>query len=141
VVAGLNCTRYFEKTRVLMPKAIKALLTKCMETAPENRPHDFVEIEATLHEIYRSETGNAYPRPAPKATADTGDSLNNRALSMLDIGKPDEAEAAWETALAAEPSQILCAYNQSLYLWRQGRIDDTAALGTVRARENRINFS
>ena len=38
---------------------------------PEDRPHDFAEIESKLYEIYEAETGTAYPRPAPKAAADT----------------------------------------------------------------------
>ena len=28
-----------------------------------------------------------YPRPEPKAAADTADSLNNRALSYIDLGR------------------------------------------------------
>ena len=101
VVAGLNCRNYFEQARVSIPPALKELLAQCMKAEPDDRPHDFREIEATLHEIYLAETGKAYPRPAPKAAADTADSLNNRALSMLDLGKAEEAERLWETAISA----------------------------------------
>ena len=131
VVAGLNCTRYFEKARVPMPDTIKALLAKCMESAPENRPYDFAEIEAALHEIYQAETGHAYPRPAPKAAADTGDSLNNRALSMIDLGKAEEAKKCWERALTAAPDHVASTYNQLLHRWFACDIDDLEVIGRL----------
>ena len=40
-----------------------------------------------------------YPRPEPKAAADTADSLNNRALSYIDLGRTEEAETTWQEAL------------------------------------------
>lgn len=124
VVAGLNCRNYFEQTRVCMPEALKELLAQCMESEPEKRPNDFEDIEAGLHEIYRIETGNVYPRPAPKAAADTADSLNNRALSMLDLGKFDEAEKIWEAALQTDLSNFRCQYNYAIALWNRRKIDD-----------------
>ena len=124
VVAGLSCSGYFERTRVPMPEALKALLAQCLDSEPENRPHDFAEIEAKLHEIYRAETGNTYPRLAPKAAADTADSLNNRALSFLDLGRPDEAERCWERALSINGEHAAAKANSSLFQWRTGRMDD-----------------
>ena len=125
VVAGLSCRNYFEQTRVSMPDALKDLLAQCLESDPLNRPHDFGEIEAALQEIYTTQTGSGYPRPKPKAAADTADSLNNRALSMLDLSKSGDAERAWETALETAPNHLDALYNQGLYLWRLGKITDT----------------
>ncbi|HML68539.1 MAG TPA: serine/threonine-protein kinase, partial [Clostridia bacterium] len=41
VVAGLSCAAYFKKARVPMPEALKTLLAQCLESEPEDRPHDF----------------------------------------------------------------------------------------------------
>ena len=138
VVAGLTCQSYFDGTRVPVPEALKELLAKCMDAEPENRPHDFAEVEAKLHEVYRAETGADYPRPVPKAAADTADSLNNRALSFLDLGKAAEAERLWEMAIEKDTNNGLAAYNKSLHLWRSGAIDDTAAISAVRARDSAL---
>lgn len=134
VVAGLNCRSYFENTRIPIPEALKVLLAQCLESEQENRPRDFSEIEAQLHAIYEAETGGGYPRPIPKAAADTADSLNNRALSFLDLGKPNEAEQLWEKAcLVSNSAHSDSVYNQSLYLWRQGKMDDGTAINRLRA--------
>ena len=127
-LAGLNCRSYFEDARVPVPNALKELLEQCMASEPENRPHDFAEVEAKLHEIYKAETGSDYPRPTPKAAADTADSLNNRALSMLDLGKYSEAEKLWEMAIGMDAKHVESVYNRSLYLWRAGVIDDHKAV-------------
>ena len=127
VVAGLGCRGYFENTRVPMLEALKELLAQCMDAEPENRPHDFAEIEAKLHEIYKTETDSSYPRSMPKAAADTADSLNNRALSMLDLGKGEEAETLWKRALTMDQHHMLAAYNRWLFSWRCGHSSmDTA---------------
>jgi serine/threonine protein kinase len=124
VVAGLSCRVYFEQTRIPMPEALKELLAKCMDAEPGNRPHDFAEIEAKLHAIYQTETGNAYPRPKSKAAADTADSLNNRALSMLDLGKPDEATKLWGKSLSIYPDHVPSVYNHLIHQWFDCTIDD-----------------
>ena len=131
VVAGLSCAEYFKKARVPMPEALKDLLRHCLDSVPEDRPHDFAEIESKLHEIYEAETGTAYPRPAPKAAADTADSLNNRALSFLDLGKIDEAEECWRRALKADATNPEAIYNQALFNWINGKADDKATLLAV----------
>ena len=136
VVAGLGCRGYFENTRVPMSEALKELLAQCLEGEPENRPHDFGEIEAALQEIYAAETGSGYPRPEPKAAADTADSLNNRALSMLDLGKAEEAERLWEAALQTDLSNFRCQYNYAAALWNRRKIDDAEFFARIaRQRE------
>ena len=128
VVAGLGCSGYFESARVPMPTELKELLAQCMEAEPVNRPHDFAETEAKLHGIYKAETGADYPRPTPKAAADTADSLNNRALSMLDLGKNDEAERLWKRAERQNANHTESVYNHALYKWRHGQMDDRMML-------------
>ena len=143
VVAGLGCRNYLENTCVPIPNALKTLLAQCLESEPENRPHDFAEIEATLREIYEAETGNAYPRPASKAAADTADSLNNRALSLLDLGKPNEAEKCLLQALAKDASNSEAIYNGALLSWLSGKADDEAALralSVIRLPERQKNY-
>lgn len=124
-LVGCVCRDYFDMcVERPVPKALQELLAYCLEQEPDARPHDFDEVEAKLHEIYKAEIGVDYPRPDPKAAADTPDSLNNRALSFLDLGKIKEAEDYWKQALQLMPDHLPSIYNQGLYLWRKAMIDD-----------------
>lgn len=124
VVAGMSCRKYFADAKVPVPTAMANLLERCLAARPDDRPRDFGLVIAELRAIYGMVTGKDYPREASQVAADTADSLNNRALSMLDLGKPEEAEKLWERALTIEPDNLDCVFNQSLYLWRLNRISD-----------------
>jgi WD40 repeat protein len=128
VVAGLACEDYFDMARILIPEAMKDLLRHCFKEDEAERPHDFKEIETVLLQIYHDSTGKAYPRPEPKAAANTADSLNNKALSYLDLGKPEEAEKCWEQALTVDSSHNDSLYNRSVHLWQNAKIDDLEAI-------------
>ncbi|MEA5060790.1 MAG: protein kinase [Candidatus Pelethousia sp.] len=127
-VAGLNCRAYFEQARIPLSPALSDLLAQCLESVPEDRPHDFGVIEPILLSIYHDETGNPYPRPASKAAADTADSLNNRALSFLDLGREQAAEQCWERALQINAKHLESTYNHTLFLWARDRINAKAAI-------------
>ena len=132
VVAGTVCQVYFTQARIPMPEALKELLAQCLASEPDDRPHDFAEVEAKLHEIYRAEAGSDYPRPAPKAAADTADSLNNRALSFLDLGREDMAAECLDRALTVDPDHSKALYNRAIYQWHKGEITGEDAERYVR---------
>ena len=127
VVAGLSCREYFAECRVPMPEALKELLAECMAAEAKERPGSFAEVERRLEEIYLSVDGTEYPRPASSASGNTADSLNNRALSYLDLGKKKEAAARWEAALRENPTASLARYNYTLFRYREGSLTDREA--------------
>jgi WD40 repeat protein/serine/threonine protein kinase len=104
-----------------MPADVAALLRRCFQFDPGARPRTLEECAAALMKVYRAITGEPYPRPAPKAAGDTPDALNNRALSMLDLGKPDEAEAFFNRALELDKQHLAAIYNRGLVRWRAGQ--------------------
>ncbi len=119
VVAGMSCRDYFDSCRIPMPERLRELLAKCMNAEPEERPHDFGVIGEELELIFRETAGMNYPRPAPETAEDTADTLNNRALSFLDMGMPREAEEIWEQALKEDPGAAIVQYNLSMKPLRQ----------------------
>ncbi|MDD3337082.1 MAG: tetratricopeptide repeat protein, partial [Eubacteriales bacterium] len=139
VIAGAACEEYFPEAKVPIPQKMQELLKKCLNAKEAERPHDFTEIEKRLLEIYREETEEEYPRPVSKAAADTADSLNNRALSFLDLGKPEEAERCWERALDIDFNHRETTYNQTLHLWRSTRINDLVAVQRVEMLSKKEN--
>jgi WD40 repeat protein len=109
-----------------LPPALADLLRRCFRQDPDERPRDMLEVVAALEEIYREATGSRYGREAPLPALALADSLNNRAVSLLDLKKEAEAERLWEDALAADPLHPECTYNLGLGRWRGGRLDGDA---------------
>ena len=113
-----------------IPPAVIALLRRCFTTEPEGRPHTMAEAADALIAVYEGETGRPYPRTKPTAGRQTAATLNNRAVSLLDLGRGDP-DALWTKALAAEPQHLESTYNQALHAWMQGRAGDTDLVARV----------
>ncbi|MDR1052155.1 MAG: protein kinase [Deltaproteobacteria bacterium] len=140
VVAGLKCSEYLKLASPPMPEALRELLTQCLASEQENRPHDFGVVEERLLEIYKAETGEAYFRPPGGSAGDTASSLNNHALSYLDLGRPAEAEKCWNRALAILPDHSESIYNHAVFQWMEGKIDDLEAVRRVTIPDINSNY-
>ena len=132
VVAGIGCQDYFEHTCVPLSARMRDLLAYCLMANPDLRPYDFNEVETELLAIYQEEVGVPYPRPAYQPASETADSLNNKALSYLDLGLQEQAQLCWEKALKLNPNHLLTIYNAALYLWRAAEMDDATAISRVK---------
>jgi serine/threonine protein kinase len=84
-----------------IPPRVRALLERCFQRQPDERPHDMAEIAAELRAAWETLTGRAYPRPEPKGGPGSPDALNNRAASLVDLGRVHEATGLWARALQA----------------------------------------
>ncbi len=107
-----------------MPDALYELLEQCLRVKPDERPKDLIEIIQRLVAIFRAIVGETYPRPEPQAAELLADGLNNKGLSMLDLGKSEEAEKLWDEALKIEPHHPQATYNRGMVRWRTARITD-----------------
>ena len=129
--AGKNWENYAGKSRVPMPTELERLLRQCLDPDPLKRPRDFSSVITELQNIYRTQTGSEYVRTETGKAAATADSLNNRALSYLDLGKPEEAEKCWAEALKQNGGHAESAYNRSLMQWRDCKISDLDVLTSL----------
>ncbi len=111
---------------VPIPADVAKLLRACFSVDPEKRPATMRDAADVLASI--SGTTRREPRSG-RAQADT---LNNRALSMRDLGRHAEAERFFEQALAADPQHLQASYNRGLLRWRDGRLTDEALLARLR---------
>lgn len=116
-----------------IPEGVSKLLEQCFDEDISKRPSNMLEIAQRLKEIYTDETGSSYPREIPEALKLRADSLNNRAVSLYDLGKLDEAEKVWKEAAEDNPIHPESNYNLGLIFWRSGRICDDEL---VRRMEN-----
>ena len=138
--AKYRAAEFMNSCKVPMPPEMRRLLTRCIgaeESAGTKRRSggvgffgrilgkkekitipDFAQIIPDLEEIYKKTTGTAYSRPVPDSVADTADSLNNKALSFLDLHQEEKAESLWEEALVKNPAHSTSNYNLNLHLLR-----------------------
>jgi len=120
-----------DPARPVMPPAMIKVMRRCFTVSPEDRPSDLAVLADELIEIYREVVGREYPRPKPVDAELTADSLNNRAVSMLDLDKVEEAQTFLEEAWTLRPWHPRVTYNRSMLAWRQGDITDLEAISQL----------
>jgi WD40 repeat protein/serine/threonine protein kinase len=105
-----------------IPAQVVDILRRCFRLDVDSRPVNMTEIVAELSKSYRSEVGHPYQRSVPNAAKGSADSLNNRALSFLDLGKTNRAIEIWKNVLAEYPTHPEAVCNLNLVQWRSGEI-------------------
>lgn len=118
-----------------MPEPVADLLAQCLSIDPAQRPASAAETAHRLREVHQHLFGRAYHRPEPVPSVLRAAELNNRALTMLDLGREDDADAAFTAALEADPQHLEATYNSDVRAWRRGLLTDeevVARLATFR---------
>lgn len=113
-----------------IPAKFTDLLKQCFEKTPSARPSQ-LEIADRLAAVYQSETGEPYPRKIPKEAEQRADSQNNKALSLLDLGRESDAIKSWEDALRSNPSHLEANYNLGYWEWIHGKREDLGFLQII----------
>jgi len=107
-----------------MPDDLVGVLMACFQRDPDKRPSNMNFLAEKLIGLYQKETGGVYPREIPKAVDLRGDSLNNKALTMMDLGRTEDAVEAWQEAQKIDSHHPEATYNYHLMQWRQGSVLD-----------------
>ncbi len=111
-----------------LPQAVANLLQRCLATKPEQRPASMAEVAPELITIYERECGERFPRQEPVLVQALADSLNNRAISLYDLGKHEEARAIWQKSTQAD--HLESCYNAGLAAWYSAQITDDTLITT-----------
>ena len=119
-----------------MPGDLAILLRECFQMPPTNRPATMNQVAERLVKIYSTSTSQFYPRQQPKAAELRADSLNNKALSMLDLGHSEEARRTWKTALDSDVHHAETVYNLGLLRWRESQQTDQDLIEQLMAVES-----
>lgn len=100
---------------------IAKILEQHLTNSPHQRPANLQSAIESLSEIERV-TGRDFTRDNLDQLCSSADLLNNRALSLLDLGHAQEAVETLDEALSVNPGHLEASYNRALILWRQGTI-------------------
>jgi WD40 repeat protein len=107
-----------------LPDPVAGFLQQCFQPDPNDRPRSMEECAKTLTRVFGALTGRDFGRIEPEPLQLTAATLNNKGVSLLELGRSNEAEAAWKEALEADPHHIESTYNQGMHLWRYARLTD-----------------
>ncbi|MBP3557016.1 MAG: protein kinase [Thermoguttaceae bacterium] len=109
------------------PRCVE-LLRRCFRKNPVERPASMQAVADELVSIYEEEFAEKYPRRQPRDAASTAESFSNRAISLLELGRTDEAFDLLRKAVAANPLNPQIVFNQTLARWRVGETTDLQAV-------------
>jgi WD40 repeat protein len=114
------------------------LIRRCMKPRVEDRIASIDEVASEIDKLY-SRVAEVMPqsrtvvrRPPPEIPS-LADTLNNQAVSLIDLGREDEALRLLDDALKVEPSHVQSTFNRGLMKWRRGEITDIGVLTSLKA--------
>lgn len=105
-----------------MPAELFALLSRCLNRDPSGRPDSCAHIADTLMEIHEQMFGEPCDALQPDVHVFAADALNNRGVSLMDVGRTAEATQRFQKAVALDPFHPEAVCNYMLALHRAGRI-------------------
>ncbi len=115
-----------------MPPALADLLFRCLRRDPAHRLGSLREASEELCEIHQRAVGRPLGRAEPRPALHLADGLSNRAVSLLDLGRAQEAEQLLRQALDVDPHHIYATYHLALESWRTGKRTDEAVVHLLR---------
>lgn len=96
------------------------LIQACLAKDKDQRPPNFQEVRAYLAEVYTRATGRPLAPPVTGSQLNAND-FNNRAATLLNLGKLPEALYWLERALALQPDLAPAWINRARCLRRMGQ--------------------
>ena len=110
-----------------VPGELADLLIRCLSDDPKTRPSDR-EIVSLLADLLAGYGDSSFRELSPSLldhAFETAESLNNRALSCLELGDREGAQQCWKEALRISPMLPEAIYNSHLFRWENGDLFDS----------------
>ncbi|SHN39221.1 serine/threonine-protein kinase [Cryptosporangium aurantiacum] len=114
-----------------MPEPVADVLDRCLRPDPAERPANLTEVADVLIAALERTTGRPSSRTPPPAAVLRADGLVNRAVSLFDLERPQQAEQTLSEALSVDPHNPHALYSTGLLRWRRGEISDTDLLDSL----------
>jgi WD40 repeat protein/serine/threonine protein kinase len=105
-----------------LPTPVAQVLREVFRRDPDVRLGNMLEIANVLRNAFATVTGQDYPRREPAELSQSAGNLNNRAISLIDLGAPREAHELWHQALVVQAKHPESTYNRGLTRWRAGEL-------------------
>jgi WD40 repeat protein/serine/threonine protein kinase len=128
VIARLDGKNAYEPSslRKDLPSSLVSLLKRNVSLNREERHPSAEELRDELIWIYRELFSEEPPHIRVAETGLQADGLNNRGVSLAELGKAEDALSQFDGALKSDPMHPESIYNRGLILWRSGMVADDA---------------
>ena len=114
-----------------LPRALADIIMTCLKKKPENRYSSFVDLRGALETLSREVFPGREPRRPPNIVALKADSLNNQAVSLLDLGREEEARGLLEDAHSVGPDHLQAIYNLHTLRWARVETSDREVISRM----------
>ena len=111
-----------------IPGPLSQLILRCLAKEADDRPQSMSELRELLATLSHNITEKPYRRKIPQAADLRPDALNNRAVSLMDLGCRNEAVAIWKQALQLDPYHPISVYNHAILAWHESTISDATVI-------------
>ncbi|HSR36719.1 MAG TPA: serine/threonine-protein kinase [Desulfurivibrionaceae bacterium] len=123
--------------KVVFPPVLKKALKKCVAFTPEERYQSFAELRADLNEAYTAAFNAACPYAEIPNIDLRADFLNNRAVSLIELGEVKEGGQGLQQTIDVNDMLPEAIYNTLLFRWRFGKSPAERILRQVEATRRR----
>ena len=119
------------------PASLKEVLSKSVAFAPDDRYSDFAGMRQALNDAYADIFKTACPYAELSNVDLRADSLNNRAVSLFELGQNQEAAACLQKTLEINDILPEAVYNMLLLQWRSGQMKPARILRQIETSRKR----
>lgn len=123
---------------VVFPSLLNNILKKCVAFDPDARYQNFAELRTALNNAYLAAFNTACPYAELSNIDLRADSLNNRAVSLFELGEKKEAAECLYKALEINDVLPEAIYNLILLKWRSGVNKPARILRQIDAAKKRV---
>lgn len=124
--------------RADIPEELVLLSLACLEKDPNRRPPSMKAVYEVLAAIYQTLTSQTAPEVVTLPNTGSPDILNNAAVSMLSLGKTEQAQKHLRRGLRIESDHPECLYNLTQIERQEATIGTQEALR--RLQQAKANF-
>ncbi len=121
---------------------IALVLSKCLQVKPADRLPSLAVASQEMQTVFETTAELSYPRKQRAAGDLDSQALNNKGVSLIDLGAVDEGIECLDRSLEENPRNLFARYNSLVTLWRLGRksvegvLNEIILSDSTTAREN-----
>ncbi len=116
---------------------LKEILQKSIAYNPDHRYASFAELRQALNDAYAAAFNTACPYAELSNIDLRADSMNNRGVSLFELGNRAEAEECLARTLEINDMLPEAVYNMILLKWRSGKVRPARVLRQIEATKKR----
>lgn len=134
-----NCPQpQSSQTSQPLNRDLAELLQKCVQYDPDKRPQSFTELRQALHDVYLDHFKVACPFAQMGPINLEAEYLNNRAVSLAELGKYKQAQKFLRRALEIDDNLQEALINLHLLSWRVTKISAQQMQRRLQASQTRF---